>query len=114
MKDYGKHVKWPSPPKVLRRFEEALQAIYHRLESKANGSLFVLRRPPWLVPEFRCCMQRGLDIAATEQNLPLLNIYSFWSMVRVAFVRPPSMHRIPCMKVSSVTINFSIPSLVLG
>ncbi|XP_069094072.1 unconventional myosin-Id [Pleurodeles waltl] len=29
-RDYGKHVKWPTPPKVLRRFEEALQAIYHR------------------------------------------------------------------------------------
>lgn len=30
MKDYGKHVQWPAPPKVLRRFEEALQTIYHR------------------------------------------------------------------------------------
>ncbi|KAJ7313494.1 hypothetical protein JRQ81_004914, partial [Phrynocephalus forsythii] len=30
MKDYGKHVRWPTPPKVLRRFEEALQAIYFR------------------------------------------------------------------------------------
>ncbi|XP_032285144.1 unconventional myosin-Id [Phoca vitulina] len=30
MKDYGKHVKWPTPPKVLRRFEEALQAIFDR------------------------------------------------------------------------------------
>ncbi|KAM4645631.1 unconventional myosin-Id [Amazona ochrocephala] len=30
MKDYGKHVPWPTPPKVLRRFEEALQTIYHR------------------------------------------------------------------------------------
>uniref|UniRef100_A0A8C7LBJ9 Myosin ID n=1 Tax=Oncorhynchus kisutch TaxID=8019 RepID=A0A8C7LBJ9_ONCKI len=24
MKDHGKHVKWPTPPKVLRKFEEAL------------------------------------------------------------------------------------------
>ena len=30
MKDYGKHVKWPTPPKVLRRFEELLQAIFNR------------------------------------------------------------------------------------
>uniref|UniRef100_H3ATP1 Unconventional myosin-Id n=1 Tax=Latimeria chalumnae TaxID=7897 RepID=H3ATP1_LATCH len=30
MKDYGKHIKWPIPPKVLRKFEEALQSIYHR------------------------------------------------------------------------------------
>ncbi|XP_021104543.1 unconventional myosin-Id isoform X4 [Heterocephalus glaber] len=30
MKDYGKHVRWPTPPKVLRRFEEALQAIFNR------------------------------------------------------------------------------------
>lgn len=30
MRDYGKHVKWPTPPKVLRRFEEALQAIFNR------------------------------------------------------------------------------------
>uniref|UniRef100_A0A8C2MQY9 Unconventional myosin-Id n=1 Tax=Cricetulus griseus TaxID=10029 RepID=A0A8C2MQY9_CRIGR len=30
MRDYGKHVKWPTPPKVLRRFEEALQSIFNR------------------------------------------------------------------------------------
>lgn len=30
MKDYGRHVKWPTPPKVLRRFEEALRSIYSR------------------------------------------------------------------------------------
>ncbi|XP_029409442.1 unconventional myosin-Id [Nannospalax galili] len=30
MRDYGKHVKWPIPPKVLRRFEEALQMIFNR------------------------------------------------------------------------------------
>lgn len=32
MKDHGKHVKWPTPPKVLRRFEEALRNIYNRSE----------------------------------------------------------------------------------
>ncbi|XP_041938437.1 unconventional myosin-Id [Alosa alosa] len=30
MKDNGKHVKWPTPPKVLRRFEEAIRNIYNR------------------------------------------------------------------------------------
>ncbi|KAM9558529.1 unconventional myosin-Id-like [Salvelinus alpinus] len=30
MKDHGKHVKWPTPPKVLRRFEEALRSLYNR------------------------------------------------------------------------------------
>lgn len=30
MRDYGRQVKWPTPPKVLRRFEEALQSIYSR------------------------------------------------------------------------------------
>ncbi|XP_067869283.1 unconventional myosin-Id-like [Heterodontus francisci] len=30
MKDYGKHVKWPTPPKVLRKFEETLQSVYQR------------------------------------------------------------------------------------
>uniref|UniRef100_A0A8C7LYX1 Myosin 1D n=1 Tax=Oncorhynchus kisutch TaxID=8019 RepID=A0A8C7LYX1_ONCKI len=30
MKDHGKHVKWPTPPKVLRRFEEALRSFYNR------------------------------------------------------------------------------------
>uniref|UniRef100_A0A8C2ANL5 Myosin ID n=1 Tax=Cyprinus carpio TaxID=7962 RepID=A0A8C2ANL5_CYPCA len=30
MKDHGKHVKWPTPPKVLRKFEEALRNIYNR------------------------------------------------------------------------------------
>ncbi|KAL2078121.1 hypothetical protein ACEWY4_025806 [Coilia grayii] len=30
MKDHGKHVKWPTPPKVLRKVEEALRSIYNR------------------------------------------------------------------------------------
>uniref|UniRef100_A0A665W305 Myosin ID n=1 Tax=Echeneis naucrates TaxID=173247 RepID=A0A665W305_ECHNA len=30
MKDYGRHVKWPTPPKVLRKFEEALRSIHSR------------------------------------------------------------------------------------
>uniref|UniRef100_A0AC11BY26 Myosin ID n=1 Tax=Ovis aries TaxID=9940 RepID=A0AC11BY26_SHEEP len=30
MRDYGKHVQWPTPPKVLHRFEEVLQAIFNR------------------------------------------------------------------------------------
>ncbi|CAL8304846.1 unnamed protein product [Lota lota] len=30
MKDHGRHVKWPTPPKVLRRFEEALKNIHSR------------------------------------------------------------------------------------
>ncbi|KAK1881451.1 Unconventional myosin-Id [Dissostichus eleginoides] len=30
MKDHGRHVKWPTPPKVLRKFEEALRSIYNR------------------------------------------------------------------------------------
>uniref|UniRef100_A0A673BH38 Myosin ID n=1 Tax=Sphaeramia orbicularis TaxID=375764 RepID=A0A673BH38_9TELE len=30
MKDYGRHVKWPTPPKVLRKFEDALRSIYNR------------------------------------------------------------------------------------
>uniref|UniRef100_A0A8D3CLN0 Myosin 1D n=1 Tax=Scophthalmus maximus TaxID=52904 RepID=A0A8D3CLN0_SCOMX len=30
MKDYGRHVKWPTPPKVLRKFEEALRSIHNR------------------------------------------------------------------------------------
>ncbi|XP_062271240.1 unconventional myosin-Id-like, partial [Scomber scombrus] len=29
-KDHGRHVKWPTPPKVLRKFEEALRSIYNR------------------------------------------------------------------------------------
>ncbi|KAL0984219.1 hypothetical protein UPYG_G00138660 [Umbra pygmaea] len=30
MKDLGKNVKWPTPPKVLRKFEEVLRSIYNR------------------------------------------------------------------------------------
>ncbi|MEQ2203102.1 Unconventional myosin-Id, partial [Xenoophorus captivus] len=30
MKDHGRHVKWPTPPKVLRRFEDAMKSIYNR------------------------------------------------------------------------------------
>ncbi len=39
MKDHGKHVKWPTPPKVLRKFEEALRNIYNRSELQWTGSL---------------------------------------------------------------------------
>uniref|UniRef100_A0A8D1CCP8 Unconventional myosin-Id n=1 Tax=Sus scrofa TaxID=9823 RepID=A0A8D1CCP8_PIG len=37
MRDYGKHVQWPTPPKVLCRFEEALQAIFNRAAPAAYG-----------------------------------------------------------------------------
>ncbi|GCB60495.1 hypothetical protein scyTo_0014182 [Scyliorhinus torazame] len=30
MKDYGKHVKWPTPPKVLRKLEDTLQSVFQR------------------------------------------------------------------------------------
>lgn len=29
-RDYGKNVKWPTPPKVLRRFQEFMQSIFNR------------------------------------------------------------------------------------
>ncbi|XP_053308987.1 unconventional myosin-Id isoform X2 [Spea bombifrons] len=29
-RDYGKHIKWPTPPKVLRRFQEDMQNIHNR------------------------------------------------------------------------------------
>ncbi|XP_043359282.1 unconventional myosin-Id isoform X1 [Dermochelys coriacea] len=49
MRDYGKHVKWPSPPKVLRRFEEALQAIYHRW----RANVLIKSIPPEDLPQLR-------------------------------------------------------------
>ncbi|XP_014807002.1 PREDICTED: unconventional myosin-Id, partial [Calidris pugnax] len=49
MKDYGKHVQWPTPPKVLRRFEEALQNIYHRWRA---GEL-IRSVPPEVLPQLR-------------------------------------------------------------
>ncbi|XP_054657604.1 unconventional myosin-Id isoform X1 [Grus americana] len=49
MKDYGKHVQWPAPPKVLRRFEEALQTIYHRWRA---GEL-IRSVPPEVLPQLR-------------------------------------------------------------
>lgn len=33
--DRGRSIPWPAPPKVLRRFEEALQDIYHRYRPAA-------------------------------------------------------------------------------
>lgn len=39
MKDYGRHVKWPTPPKVLRKFEEALRSIYNRYSLRHNNIL---------------------------------------------------------------------------
>uniref|UniRef100_A0A8B9Q2E7 Unconventional myosin-Id n=1 Tax=Apteryx owenii TaxID=8824 RepID=A0A8B9Q2E7_APTOW len=49
MKDYGKHVQWPTPPKVLRRFEEALQTIYHRW----RASELIRSIPPKDLPQLR-------------------------------------------------------------
>uniref|UniRef100_A0A8C3FB21 Unconventional myosin-Id n=1 Tax=Chrysemys picta bellii TaxID=8478 RepID=A0A8C3FB21_CHRPI len=49
MRDYGKHVKWPSPPKVLRRFEEALQAIYRRW----RANVLIKSIPPEDLPQLR-------------------------------------------------------------
>lgn len=34
MKDGGRHVKWPTPPKVLRKFEEALRSIHSRFSRR--------------------------------------------------------------------------------
>lgn len=36
MKDHGRHVKWPTPPKVLRRFEEALKSIHSRYSTRKH------------------------------------------------------------------------------
>uniref|UniRef100_A0A4W3HUU0 Unconventional myosin-Id n=1 Tax=Callorhinchus milii TaxID=7868 RepID=A0A4W3HUU0_CALMI len=30
MKDFGKHVKWPTPPRVLQRFQDMLQSVFLR------------------------------------------------------------------------------------
>ncbi|XP_074019006.1 unconventional myosin-Id isoform X2 [Numenius arquata] len=49
MKDYGKHVQWPTPPKVLRRFEEALQNIYHRW----RAGVLIRSVPPEVLPQLR-------------------------------------------------------------
>uniref|UniRef100_A0A8D2LG55 Myosin ID n=1 Tax=Varanus komodoensis TaxID=61221 RepID=A0A8D2LG55_VARKO len=49
MKDYGKHVRWPSPPKVLQRFDEALQAIYHRWRAFE----LIKKIPPSDLPQIR-------------------------------------------------------------
>ncbi|XP_015278854.1 PREDICTED: unconventional myosin-Id-like [Gekko japonicus] len=49
MKGYGKHVKWPSPPKVLWRFGEALQSIYHRWRAHE----LIKSIPPKDLPQIR-------------------------------------------------------------
>ncbi|XP_008940377.1 PREDICTED: unconventional myosin-Id-like, partial [Merops nubicus] len=49
LQDYGRHLQWPTPPKVLRRFEEALQAIYHRWRA---GEL-IRSVPPEVLPQLR-------------------------------------------------------------
>ncbi|XP_068023276.1 LOW QUALITY PROTEIN: unconventional myosin-Id [Melanerpes formicivorus] len=49
MRDYGKHLQWPTPPRVLHRFEEALQSIYHRWRA---GEL-IRSVPPEVLPQLR-------------------------------------------------------------
>uniref|UniRef100_A0A6I8NN19 Unconventional myosin-Id n=1 Tax=Ornithorhynchus anatinus TaxID=9258 RepID=A0A6I8NN19_ORNAN len=49
MKDYGRHVKWPTPPKVLWRFEEALKAIHLRW----RATQLINSLPPEDLPQVR-------------------------------------------------------------
>ncbi|XP_053569259.1 unconventional myosin-Id-like [Bombina bombina] len=48
-RDYGKHVKWPTPPKVLRRFQEALQNIHLRW----RAFHLIKSLPPAEIPKVR-------------------------------------------------------------
>uniref|UniRef100_A0A672UKG4 Unconventional myosin-Id n=1 Tax=Strigops habroptila TaxID=2489341 RepID=A0A672UKG4_STRHB len=46
MKDYGKHVQWPTPPKVLRRFEEVFCGRWRAGE-------LIRSVPPEVLPQLR-------------------------------------------------------------
>ncbi|KAF4803830.1 hypothetical protein TURU_012709 [Turdus rufiventris] len=47
--DRGRSIPWPTPPKVLHRFEEALQDIYHRW----RASELIRSVPPEVLPQLR-------------------------------------------------------------
>lgn len=38
-RDYGKNVKWPTPPKVLRSFQEFLQRAFHRYSGTTGSEI---------------------------------------------------------------------------
>uniref|UniRef100_A0A8C7FGQ8 Myosin 1D n=1 Tax=Oncorhynchus kisutch TaxID=8019 RepID=A0A8C7FGQ8_ONCKI len=102
MKDHGKHVKWPTPPKVLRRFEEALRSFYNRwwawmlikdmtpeekLRIRAKGATLEAlkdQRPDlglqrtwegnYLVTNSQCCVS---PVGATDEDLCVSQINRF-------------------------------------
>uniref|UniRef100_A0A8C3S395 Unconventional myosin-Id n=1 Tax=Chelydra serpentina TaxID=8475 RepID=A0A8C3S395_CHESE len=49
MRDYGKHVKWPSPPKVLCRFEELIRFSFCRW----RANVLIKSIPPEDLPQLR-------------------------------------------------------------
>lgn len=64
MKDYGRHVKWPTPPKVLRKFEEALRSIHSRYLRPENGriSAAAVSRITWRILAFKSRQQAATDV----------------------------------------------------
>ncbi|XP_043911174.1 unconventional myosin-Id [Protopterus annectens] len=90
MKDYGKNVKWPAPPKVLRKFEEGLHAIYNRW----RAAQIIKAIPPADLPQVRAKaaavemlkgkradigLQRkweGNYLASTKDNPEAMNIFT--------------------------------------
>uniref|UniRef100_A0A8C8JXD7 Myosin ID n=1 Tax=Oncorhynchus tshawytscha TaxID=74940 RepID=A0A8C8JXD7_ONCTS len=96
MKDHGKHVKWPTPPKVLRRFEEALWWAWmlikdmtpeEKLRIRAKGATLEAlkdQRPDlglqrtwegnYLVTNSQCCVS---PVGATDEDLCVSQINRF-------------------------------------
>lgn len=75
MKDHGKHVKWPTPPKVLRKFEEALRNIYNRSvteERKWTGSLVLCVTHGVVMYGFSCSALTSAVWRGTWSDLMLL------------------------------------------
>ncbi|MBN3271327.1 MYO1D protein, partial [Polyodon spathula] len=71
MKDKGKHVKWPTPPKVLRKFEEALQGIYNRW----RASHLIRSLPPEDLPQVRAKVAALETLKGHRADLGLLRAW---------------------------------------
>uniref|UniRef100_A0A8C0F4D3 Unconventional myosin-Id n=1 Tax=Bubo bubo TaxID=30461 RepID=A0A8C0F4D3_BUBBB len=56
MKDYGKHVQWPTPPKVLRRFEECVVQAAELIRvfcGRWRAGELIRSVPPEVLPQLR-------------------------------------------------------------
>ncbi|XP_032890982.1 unconventional myosin-Id [Amblyraja radiata] len=67
LKDYGKHVKWPTPPKIIRTFDETLKSVYQRW----RAFQLIKSIPPADLPQVRAKVAAFANLKGQRGDLGL-------------------------------------------